>query len=48
MQHVPTLISAYAYLHFSANMTRASRLLTVPLLVPRLAAIWLAAVIPLV
>lgn len=43
-----TLIGAAAYLHFRANRTRASCLLTVPWLAPRLAAIWLAAVLPLV
>jgi len=41
-----TLIGAAAYLHFRASRTRASCLLTVPWLAPRLAAIWLAALIP--
>jgi hypothetical protein len=43
-----TLIGAAAYLHFCAGRTRAFCLLTVPRLAPRLAAIWLAALIPLV
>jgi len=43
-----TLIGVAAYLHFSADGSRASRLLTVPWFAPWLAAIWLAAKIPLV